>query len=46
MEYHQHQRIPQIEVTFDIDSNGILNVSAKDKATNKTESIKLKLHLD
>ena len=30
---------PQIEVTFDIDSNGILNVSAKDKATNKEQSI-------
>jgi len=33
--------IPQIEVTFDIDSNGILNVSAKDKATNKTQSIRI-----
>jgi molecular chaperone DnaK len=31
--------IPQIEVTFDIDANGILNVSAKDKATNKQQSI-------
>ncbi|MFO7723356.1 MAG: molecular chaperone DnaK [Bacteroidales bacterium] len=31
--------IPQIEVTFDIDSNGILNVSAKDKGTGKTQSI-------
>ncbi len=31
--------IPQIEVTFDIDANGILNVSAKDKATNKEQSI-------
>ena len=31
--------VPQIEVTFDIDSNGILNVSAKDKATNKEQSI-------
>ncbi len=31
--------IPQIEVTFDIDSNGILNVSAKDKATNKEQKI-------
>ncbi len=30
---------PQIEVTFDIDSNGILNVSAKDKATNKEQRI-------
>jgi len=33
--------IPQIEVSFDIDVNGILNVSAKDKATNKTQSIKI-----
>lgn len=32
---------PQIEVTFDIDSNGILNVSAKDKATNKEQSIRI-----
>ena len=31
--------IPQIEVTFDIDANGILNVKAKDKATNKEQSI-------
>src|SRR6266496_381852 len=30
---------PQIEVTFDIDANGILNVSAKDKATNKEQKI-------
>ncbi|MFA8300876.1 MAG: molecular chaperone DnaK [Hyphomicrobiales bacterium] len=33
--------VPQIEVTFDIDSNGILNVSAKDKATNKSQSIRI-----
>jgi molecular chaperone DnaK len=33
--------VPQIEVTFDIDSNGILNVSAKDKATAKTQSIRI-----
>lgn len=33
--------VPQIEVTFDIDANGILNVSAKDKATNKEQSIKI-----
>ncbi len=33
--------IPQVEVTFDIDANGILNVSAKDKATNKSQSIKI-----
>jgi len=31
--------VPQIEVTFDIDANGIVNVSAKDKATNKTQNI-------
>jgi len=31
--------IPQIEVTFDIDANGIVNVSAKDKATNKEQAI-------
>lgn len=31
--------VPQIEVTFDIDANGILNVKAKDKATNKEQSI-------
>ena len=33
--------LPQIEVTFDIDANGILNVSAKDKATGKTHSIRI-----
>ncbi len=33
--------VPQIEVTFDIDANGILHVSAKDKATNKEQSIKI-----
>lgn len=33
--------MPQIEVTFDIDANGILHVSAKDKATGKTQSIKI-----
>ena len=32
--------IPQIEVTFDIDANGILNVSAKDKATGKEQAIR------
>jgi molecular chaperone DnaK len=31
--------VPQVEVTFDIDANGILNVKAKDKATNKEQSI-------
>jgi len=33
--------IPQIEVTFDIDANGILTVTAKDKATNRSQSIKI-----
>jgi molecular chaperone DnaK len=31
--------VPQIEVTFDIDANGILNVVAKDKATNNEQKI-------
>ena len=33
--------VPQIEVTFDIDANGIINVSAKDLATNKSQAIKI-----
>ena len=33
--------IPQVEVTFDIDASGILSVTAKDKATNKTQSIRI-----
>lgn len=33
--------IPQIEVTFDIDANGIINVSAKDKGTNKEQNIRI-----
>ena len=33
--------VPQIEVAFDIDANGILSVTAKDKATNKTQSIRI-----
>jgi Molecular chaperone len=33
--------MPQIEVAFDIDANGIVNVSAKDKATNKEQSIRI-----
>jgi len=33
--------MPQVEVTFDIDANGILNVKAKDKASNKEQSIKI-----
>ena len=34
--------MPQIEVSFDLDANGILNVSAKDKATGKEQSIEIK----
>jgi molecular chaperone DnaK len=34
--------VPQIEVTFDIDANGIVNVSAKDKATNKEQNIQIR----
>jgi len=33
--------IPQIEVTFDVDANGILNVHARDKATSKEQSIRI-----
>jgi molecular chaperone DnaK len=33
--------MPQVEVTFDIDANGIVNVSAKDKATNKEQQIRI-----
>jgi molecular chaperone DnaK len=33
--------VPQVEVTFDIDANGIVNVGAKDKATNKEQSIRI-----
>src|SRR6185369_2908852 len=33
--------VPQVEVTFDIDANGILNVTAKDKASGKEQSIKI-----
>ena len=33
--------VPQVEVTFDIDANGILNVSAKDKATGKSQSVRI-----
>ena len=35
--------VPQIEVTFDIDANGIVNVSAKDRATGKEQSIKIEV---
>ena len=38
---HAPRGIPQIEVTFDIDANGIVNVSAKDKATSKEQSIRI-----
>ena len=34
--------VPQIEVTFDIDANGIVNVSAKDKGTEKNKKFKFK----
>jgi molecular chaperone DnaK len=40
------KRNPQIEVMFDIDANGILNVSAKDKATGKSRTFVLKLPAD
>ena len=33
--------VPQVEVTFDVDSNGVLNVTAKDKATGKEQSIRI-----
>jgi len=33
--------VPQVEVTFDVDSNGVLKVTAKDKATNKEQSIRI-----
>ena len=33
--------VPQIEVTFDIDANGIVNVSAKDKGTGKEQKIRI-----
>ncbi len=40
MESRQHRRgVPQIEVTFDIDANGIVNVSAKDLGTGKEQHI-------
>ncbi len=39
---HQRQRgVPKIEVTFDIDANGILNVSAKDQGTGKEQKIRI-----
>jgi len=36
-----HRGVPQIEVSFDIDANGILNVNAKDKATGKEQSVRI-----
>ena len=33
--------VPQIEVTFDIDANGIMHVTAKDKGTNKEQNIRI-----
>merc|ERR1712118_562294 len=36
--------VPQIEVTFDIDANGILNVSAQDKSTGKVNPITIKVY--
>ena len=41
MVYLQHRGTPQIEVTFDIDANGIIKVSALDKATNKSQDIRI-----
>ena len=38
--------LPQIEVNFDVDANGILTVTAKDKATNKTQTIKIEGSID
>jgi molecular chaperone DnaK len=37
--------VPQIEVEFDIDADGIVNVNAKDKATNRDQSSKQCLHI-
>jgi len=37
--YHRHEGVPQIEVTFDIDANGIVHVSAKDLGTGKEQHI-------
>ena len=36
--------VPQIEVTFDIDANGIMNISARDKGTGKEQSIKIEAY--
>ena len=41
LEYCQLQEVHQIEVTFDIDANGIVNVSAKDKGTGKEQKIQI-----
>ncbi len=37
--------LPQVEVTFDVDANGILSVKAKDKATGKEQSIRIEASL-
>ena len=39
MVLRQHRGIPQIEVTFDIDANGIVNVTAHDKGTGREQNI-------
>ena len=41
MESHHRPGVPQIEVTFDIDANGIIQVTALDKATNKSQDIRI-----
>ena len=40
---HAPRGVPQIEVTFDIDANGILNVTAKDKGTGKEQKVKVEV---
>ena len=39
--HHAPRGVPQIEVTFDIDANGIIQVTALDKATNKSQDIRI-----
>ena len=41
MEFSGSKGIPQIEVTFDIDANGLIQVTALDKATNKSQDIRI-----
>ena len=38
--------MPQIEVTFDLDANGVLNIVAKDKGTGKEQTIRIESSLD